>query len=159
MSGTPHRCSKEVTEKERETEVLALLAQGNHKSAHQDEPKTVKQLLAKHVLVHGFSMVVSTAELVPLIPDAMVQPFGLTKQWTLDEQGSRKIKHRITQDLSHSETSKELPLSTNSWIDANQHPSMVCDWDLPAPIIHFTPAGAASGSQSGPPWQHGVQEA
>jgi hypothetical protein len=64
-------------------------------------------------VVHGFSMVIPV-ELVPLIPDAMVQPVGLAKEWTLDEDGNRIIKYRITQDLSYSETSKEFPMSINS---------------------------------------------
>ncbi len=104
VTGMPHRCSREITEAEREREVLAMLTRGNHKSA-QDEPEIVEQLLSKDA-VHGFSMVTPT-ELVPPIPNAMVQPVGLAKQWTLDEEGNRKVKHRITQDLSCSETSQE----------------------------------------------------
>jgi hypothetical protein len=129
----PYRYSREITEPEREKEVLAMLQRGNHKSA-QEEPAIVEQLLSKDV-VHGFSMVIPI-ELVPLIPNAMVQPVGLAKQWTLDEKGNRKIKHRITQDLSYSETSKEEPLSINSCIDMEQYPEMVHGWALPR-IMHF----------------------
>ena len=96
-----------------------MLGRGNHKSA-QDEPAIVKQLLYKDV-VHGFSMVIPIGA-VPLIPNAMVQPVGLAKQWTLDEEGNRKIKYRITQDLSYLETNKEAPLSINSRIDMDQYP-------------------------------------
>ena len=110
-----------------------MLERGNHKSA-QEEPEIVEQLLSKDV-VHGFSMVIPI-ELVPLIPNAMVQPVGLAKQWTLDEEGNRKVKYRITQDLSYSETNQESPLSINSRIDMDQHPEMVCGWALPR-IIHF----------------------
>jgi hypothetical protein len=124
----PYRYSREITEPEREKEVLAMLQRGNHKSA-QEEPAIVEQLLSKDV-VHGFSMVIPI-ELVPLIPNAMVQPVGLAKQWTLDEKGNRKIKHRITQDRSYSETRKEEPLSINSRIDMEQHPEMVHGWALP----------------------------
>ena len=59
---------------------------------------------------------------VPLVPNAMVQAVGLAKQWTLDEKGNRKIKYRITQDLSYSETSKDAPLSINSWINMDRYP-------------------------------------
>jgi hypothetical protein len=129
----PHRYSREITKPEREKEVLAMLQRGNHKSA-QEEPAIVEQLLSKDV-VHGFSMVIPI-ELVPLIPNAMVQPVGLAKQWTLDEKGNRKIECRITQDLSYSETSKEEPLSINSRINMEQYPEMVCGWALPQ-ITHF----------------------
>ena len=51
-------------------------------------------------------------ELVPPIPNVMVQPADLAKQWTLDENGDRKIKYRITQDLSYLETSKDAPVES-----------------------------------------------
>ena len=73
---------------------------------------------------------------VPLIPHAMVQPVGLAKQWTLDEEGNIKIKYRITQDLSYSETNRDVPLSINSRIDTDQYPEMVYGWALTR-IIHF----------------------
>jgi hypothetical protein len=133
VTGMPYRYSREISEEERETEVLAMLVRGNHKSA-QDEPAIVEKLLTKDV-VHGFSMVIPI-ELVPLIPNAMVQPVGLAKQWTLDEDGNRIIKYRITQDLSYSETSKDFPMSINSRIDMDQYPEMVYGWALPR-IIHF----------------------
>ena len=133
VTGMPYRYSTEITEEAREKEVLAMLVRGNHKSA-QDEPEIVEQLLSKDV-VHGFSMVIPV-ELVPLIPNAMVQPVGLAKQWTLDEQGKRKVKYRITQDLSYAETSKDEPISINSRIDMDQYPEMVYGWALPR-IIHF----------------------
>ena len=130
VTGMPYRYTREITEEERETEVLAMLARGNHKSA-QAEPEIVGKLLSKDV-VHGFSMVIPI-ELVPLIPNAMVQPVGLAQQWTLDEKGTRVVKYRITQDLSYSET-KEV--SINSRIDMEQYPEMVYGWALPR-IIHF----------------------
>ena len=133
VHGMPYRYAREITEAQREHEVFAMLGRGNHKSA-QDEPDIVKQLLSKDV-VHGFSMVIPIGA-VPLIPNAMVQPVGLAKQWTLDEAGNRKVKYRITQDLSYSETNKETPLSINSRIDMDQYPEMVYGWALPR-IIHF----------------------
>ncbi len=79
---------------------------------------------------------VITRELVRKIPGAMVQPVGLAKQWTMGENGDRKIKCRITQDSSYSKTSKEPPMSINSRIDMEQCPEMVHGWALPR-IIHF----------------------
>ena len=80
----------------------------------------------------GFQFVIPI-ELVPLIPNAMVQPVGLAKQWTLDEEGNRVVKYRITQDLSYLETEE---VSINSRIDMDKYPEMVYGWALPR-IIHF----------------------
>jgi hypothetical protein len=68
--------------------MTASLSRVNHKLA-QDEPDQVSKLLKKAV-DHGFSLVIPK-EQVFLIPDAMVQPLGLAKQWTLDERGNRSI--------------------------------------------------------------------
>ena len=54
-------------------------------------------------------MVIPIIGVVPLIPNAMVQPMGLAKQWTLNEKGNRKIKYRITQDLLYLQTNKDAP--------------------------------------------------
>jgi hypothetical protein len=129
----PYQYSREMTEKERETETIAMLARSNHKSA-QEEPEIVGKLLSKD-MVHPFSMIVPIG-LVPLIPNVMVQPVGLVRQWTLDKKASHVMKYRITQDLSYSETSKEQPPSINSHIDMNQYPEMVYAWALPR-ILHF----------------------
>jgi hypothetical protein len=131
VTGMPYRYAREITEEEREQEVIAMLARGNHKSA-QEEPEIVGKLLSKDV-VHGFSMILPIG-VVPLIPDAMVQPVGLAKQWTLDDQANRVVKYRITQDLSYSETGDDM--SINSRIDMDQYPEMVYGWALTR-IIHF----------------------
>jgi hypothetical protein len=115
--------------------MTANLLRGNHKSA-QDEPKQVAKLLKKDV-EHGFSMVLPK-EQVPLIPDAMVQPLALAKQWTLDESGNRIPKYRLTQDLSF--TSLKLDsgkkLSVNSRVAMDEYPEMIYGWCLPR-ILHF----------------------
>ena len=70
-------------------------------------------------------------ELVPLIPNAMVQPVGLAKQWALDKNGNRNIKYRITHDFFYSETSKDAPLSINIRVDMEKYPELVYGWALP----------------------------
>ena len=129
----PSRYAREITEAEKDKEVIAMLSRGNHKSA-QDKPAILEHFLSKDI-VHGFSMVIPI-RVVPLILHAMVQPVGLAKQWTLDEKENRKIKYQITQDLSHSETNKDVSLSINSRIDMDQYLEMVYGWALPR-IIHF----------------------
>ena len=133
VTGMPYRYAQEITEAERDHEVIAILSRGNHKSA-QVKLAIAEQLLSKDV-VHDFSMVIPIGA-VPLISHAMAQPVGLAKQWTLDEEGNIKIKYRITQDLSYSETNRDVPLSINSRIDTDQYPEMVYGWALPR-IIHF----------------------
>jgi hypothetical protein len=132
-TGMPYRYDRGIDEATREKEMLAMIVRGNHKSA-QANPDQVGRLLTKDV-VHGFSLVVPI-ELVPLIPDAMVQPTGLAEQWVLDSEGERKIKYRLTQDLTYAESEKDLPISVNSRIDMGAYPEMIYGWCLPR-IIHF----------------------
>ena len=113
-----------------------MLARSNHKSA-QEEPAIVEQLLSKDP-VHGFTMVIPIG-LVPLISKAMVQLVGLQSSGPSTKKATRKIEYRITQDLSYSKMSKDVPLSINSRIDMEQYPKMVHRWALPR-IMHFIAA-------------------
>lgn len=70
-------------------------------------PHEVGLLLEKDVTL-GFIISIPTISAVLSIPNAAVQPLELAQQWTLDEEGKRKTKYRITQDLSFS-SSKEGP--------------------------------------------------
>jgi hypothetical protein len=121
-NGMPYRYAVELEEEQRAKEVSAQIQRGNHKSA-QANPEQVGMLLAKDV-AHGFAMVVPT-DLVPLIPGTMVQPTGLAEQWVLDNTGKRKVKYRITQDLTYAETEKEEPIFVNSRIDMKPYPEMI----------------------------------
>jgi hypothetical protein len=49
-------------------------------------------------VAHGFSIPVSPG-IIDKIKEGMVQPFGLATQCGLAEDGSRKVKHRLTQDF------------------------------------------------------------
>jgi hypothetical protein len=132
-NGMPYRYAIELDETRRQKELKAQIERGNHKSA-QANPEQVGKLLSKDV-AHGFAMVVPT-EMVPLIPDAMVQPTGLAEQWVLDDEGKRKVKYRITQDLTYAESTKDEPISVNSRINMKAYPEMIYGWCLPR-IIHF----------------------
>jgi hypothetical protein len=76
-----------------------------------------------------------SAGFVLRIPKAMVQPLGLVQQWTVDETGRRKIKYRITQDLSFSADQNGDPKSVNLRVDMSAYAEMVYVWGLPR-IIH-----------------------
>jgi hypothetical protein len=83
------------------TELKAMIARGNHKSA-KDEAEQVKQLLLKDIS-HRFLFLLLPC-IVPLIKGALVQPFGLAKQVTLLKDGTKTPKLCLTQDLSYSES-------------------------------------------------------
>ena len=118
---------------ERQKEVVAMLARGNHKSA-QTEQEQVGKLLAKDVL-HGFSIPLPIG-VVSRIPGAMVQPLGLVQQWTVDPDGVRIIKYRLTQDLSFSTDRSAEPTSINSRVDMSAYVEMIYGWCLPR-IMHY----------------------
>jgi hypothetical protein len=106
---------------------------GNHKSTETDADKA-EQLLAKDV-ANGFSIPVSP-KTVKKIKGAVVQTLGLAShQFTLAEDGSRKVKNRLTQDLSFSLTG-EPGVSVNSRIDMDLYPEMFYGWCI-SRIIHF----------------------
>jgi hypothetical protein len=130
-TGMPYRYTTDLTEADRATEVLAMLARGNHKSA-EDERSVVHNLLFKDV-THGFSMPIPP-EIVPKLLHAMVQPFGVAKQTTLNDKGERVLKYRLTQDLSYSLTGYNR--SVNSRIDMDSYVEMIYGYCLTR-IIHY----------------------
>ena len=132
-NGMEYIFDRELNEAEREGEVKAMLARGNHKSA-KSEPEQVQRLIAKDVL-HGFTIPIPT-ETVLRIPGAMVQPLGLVKQWTVGPEGERTIKYRLTQDLSYSTDRMKAPTSINSRVDMDSYPEMIYGWCLPR-ILHY----------------------
>jgi hypothetical protein len=96
-NGMDYRFKTEISESERLRELQGMLERGNHKSTEKESDKAT-ELLAKDV-AHGFSIPISP-ETVEKVKGAMVQPLGLTSQFTLAADGSRKIKNRLTQDLT-----------------------------------------------------------
>ncbi|KAI2494737.1 hypothetical protein MHU86_19774 [Fragilaria crotonensis] len=131
--GMQYVFDRELSSQERGDEVTAMLARGNHKLAQQEQDR-VGELLAKDV-THGFTIPIPIAA-VQSIPGAMVQPLGLVQQWTVDQDGARKAKFRLTQDLSFSTGRGSEPTSINSRIDMSAYVNMVYGWCLPR-IVHF----------------------
>ena len=131
--GMQYVFDRELSLKEMSDEVDTMMARGNHKSA-QSERERVGELLAKDV-THGFTIPLPIA-VVKLIPGAMVQPLGLVQQWTVDHDGARKAKFRLTQDLSFSTDRKSTPKAINARVDMSAYVEMVYGWCLPR-IINF----------------------
>jgi hypothetical protein len=109
----------EFSKSDRFVELTQMLERGNHKSS-EAEPAIINRLLLKDV-THSFSIPV-TPETVPVIAGALVQPFGLTQQFTLNELGERVVKYRLTQDLSFSLSQEAC--SVNSRIDRPKYNEM-----------------------------------
>jgi hypothetical protein len=107
------------------------MERGNHQSVQHDSDAVAK-LLAKDVL-QGFSLPVSPS-LVPNLAHAMVQPAGVVKQFSLQEDGSRILKRRLTQDLSFPLTFPTA--SVNERIDMDAYVEMIYGWCL-SRVIHF----------------------
>ncbi len=131
--GMEYVFDRELSPEERSNEVTAILARGNHKSAKVEQDR-VGELLAMDV-IHGFTIPLPVG-VVKLIPGAMVQPLGLVQQWTIDQDGLRKAKFRLTQDLSFSTDRKLRPTSIHSRVDIRAYIEMVYGWCLPR-IVHF----------------------
>ena len=133
MSYIFHRA---ISEDEQQAETTAMIARGDHKSA-QTETDVVAKLLSKDV-IHGFSIPLPVSA-IPLIPHAGVQPLGLVSQWTIDENGNRIKKFRITQDLTFSSEKGLAAKSINSRINMTAYAEMVYGWCFPR-ILHFISA-------------------
>ena len=129
--GMDYRFTDELSEEQRKAEVAAMMERGNHQSVQEDSDAVAK-LLAKDVL-QGFSLPVSPF-LVPDIANAMVQPAGVVKQFSLQEDGSRILKRRLTQDLSFPLTFPTA--SVNKRIDMDAYAEMIYGWCL-SRVIHF----------------------
>jgi hypothetical protein len=90
--------SSEIPDDVRRTELENQLTRGNHKSVTAN-PEIAEKALRNNVW-HGFAIPLP-AKTVRKIPGAMVQPCGLASQFSLQAEGSRKLKHWLTQNLSY----------------------------------------------------------
>jgi hypothetical protein len=124
--------SSEIPDEVRRTELAGQLARGNHKSTTSN-PDVAEGALETDVR-HGFALPLP-ASIIPKIPGAMVQPYGLASQFSLQADGSRKLKHRLMHDLSY-QLDPKGKVSINSRVDMHQYPEMIFGWCLPR-IVHF----------------------
>jgi hypothetical protein len=110
---------------------VAILVQGNHKSAEHRSEHVVKAL-GKDVQ-HGCSLPI-LPKTVLKIAGAMAQPLGMAKQLTLTKSGNRVPKFRLMQDLSFLLKAKEALV--NSQINLDMYVKMIYGWWL-ARTIHY----------------------
>jgi len=129
--GMEYECTHELSEEERVLEMNAQMDRGNHKSA-AGKADSLKVLLYKDVS-HGFSLPLPVS-VVPRIVDAMVQPCGMVSQASLQADGTRRTKDRLTHDLSFSCV---VPNSSiNERVDMSKYPELVYGWCM-IRLIHF----------------------
>lgn len=88
---------------------------GNHKSA-RDRPDKLKELVLNDI-TNGFSVVLPL-EKIALLPGAVIAPYGIAEQGTIDETGRIIKKDRLTQTCRFSsrqdDPSTTEPISTTS---------------------------------------------
>ena len=132
--GMKYHVTEELPEIERMAELDLNMRRGNHKSA-ASEPEILIEKVRSDVK-YGFAIPIRPSEL-PRIPHAMVQPVGIASQFCLTESGERKIKNRLTHDMSYSITKKNASINKRS--DMEQYPDMVYGFCL-IRTIHFVVA-------------------
>jgi hypothetical protein len=87
-------------------------------------------------VTHSFSLP-KLLKAVPLLAGALVQPFGLVKQFTLDKVGEHVVKWCLTQDLPFLLTdNKQL---VNAHMDMDHYNKTIYGWYL-SQLIHYTVA-------------------
>jgi len=134
-TGMPYLFRESLPENIRRAEVEGMIQRGNHKSALVDSEK-ISELIDKDVR-YGFSLPV-TIESVSKLKGSMVEPLGIVRQFTPNLDGSRRLKFRMTQDLSFflDTLGTDRKLSINDRIDMGQYVEMIFGWCLPR-IIHY----------------------
>jgi hypothetical protein len=132
--GFGYHLTRELSEEERQAEYDAQYDRGNHQSALIDKDQ-VKKLLDADVL-HGFALPILATEAHNL-KGVHLQPGGIVSQFSINSDGTRKLKKRFTHDLSFSLTSTDA--SINDRIDMSGYPDMVYGWCL-SRILHYLAA-------------------
>ncbi|MBM3301327.1 MAG: hypothetical protein FJY85_15405, partial [Deltaproteobacteria bacterium] len=129
--GFDYRLTRELSEEDRVAEFEAQLSRGNHQSAVAEQEE-VTTMLAGDV-TRGFVLPISAQNLRRL-KRVHLQPCGIVKQHSLQGDGTRKLKSRLTHDLSFWILFKEAAI--NARVDLDNHPPMVYGWCLDR-LLHY----------------------
>jgi len=132
--GFKYHLSHQLSEEERNDEFEAQFDRGNHQSALADMDQVIK--LLHNDVRHGFAVPIKASELHRVI-GVHLQPGGIVSQFSINGDGTRKLKKRFTHDLSFSLTQDKV--SINDRIDMDQYPDMVYGWCL-LRILHYLSA-------------------
>jgi hypothetical protein len=128
--GAAMNFTKEPEDQQRHLENQALIEYQNHNKARNNADILAKTL-AKEVHL-GFACVIPI-NCIHLIKDAMVVPLGIVEQYSINNEGIRVPKLRLT----HDQTFTRLPdsLSGNNLLDMQQFAEMIYGFCLNR-IIH-----------------------
>jgi hypothetical protein len=132
--GFEYHLTRTLSEEERQEEYSAQYDRGNHQSALADKEQVSKLLEAD--VRHGFALPIRAQDAHNL-KGIHLQPGGIVSQFSINSDGSRKLKKRFTHDLSFSLTS--IDASINDRIDMSDYPDMVYGWCMPR-VLHFLAA-------------------
>jgi hypothetical protein len=94
-----YRFLREVSDADQPSELNGMIHCRNHKSSESEQVATTRLLLKD--VTRGFSMPIHPS-IVPSLKDAMVQPLGMVKKFTLLADMTRAAKYGLTKDLSFS---------------------------------------------------------
>ena len=98
-NGCDYKLKASVNEETRKADLTAMMARGNHKSATKEiNFPTLEKGFAKEVR-KGWTIPI-TPESVLKIRDLFIIPLGVAEQHSIDEEGIRIPKKRITHDAS-----------------------------------------------------------
>ena len=87
-----------IPDDERLEDLETTILYGNHKSAGKEDKAIMKGL--RNEVIRGWQLPLPVEKL-HLIPGAVVVPLGYAHQFSIDEEGNRISKGRITTDQSH----------------------------------------------------------
>ncbi|KAI2489344.1 hypothetical protein MHU86_25257 [Fragilaria crotonensis] len=117
------------------------MARGNHKSARGHEAKLLDMLRTKFDEDGNFLCQRSGLEL----PDCEVAPLGITEQYTINEDGERVPKLRLTHDQSFN-TTRGAKRSVNDRVEVSTYTSQIRpSHDETAPLRLFPKATVPTG--------------
>ena len=126
-----YKFSTALTEHQRLQEVQASLEYRNHKSATNNQA-LFDTYISKDVKF-GFALPIQK-DVVVQIPQCLVQPGGLTKQFTLSPDGTQVPQQRLTHDLTFEHIGENI--SVNNRLDLQEYPEMYYGHCL-SQVIHF----------------------
>jgi hypothetical protein len=90
-----HSPLTELSEEERLQDLQEAITYGNHKSASTEKERVTKELEAD--VIQGWQLPI-TLDNITNIPEVIVAPLGMVPQATMNEDGSKGMKWRMTHD-------------------------------------------------------------
>ena len=101
FEGADYPCNSSPTEEERQSDLEFMIKRGNHPSTAVKENH--------EAMVRNYDKEVKKGWMIPIslgtvrqLDNARIIPVGVVSQWTIDKEGNRTIKRRLTHDCTFS---------------------------------------------------------